>query len=148
MPQLFLTTVILLMALGSGLNLLRSGFFFLHLALVAGGSYSYALAMGDMPLFSMDAIAFFLLLHLPLINLVTFAVYAYDKRAARRGAWRIPEKQLHAFALLGGFPGAYIAQQKLRHKTRKASFKKQFWLLLAVEVILIASSLAMLVTMG
>ncbi len=47
--------------------------------------------------------------------------------------WRIPEKQLHAVALLGGWPGALLAQQLLRHKTQKASFQGIFWLIVALH---------------
>lgn len=61
-------------------------------------------------------------------SLVTYLVYALDKNAARRGAWRIPEVQLHLLALIGGWPGAMLAQQTLRHKSQKASFRFVFWI--------------------
>ena len=35
--------------------------------------------------------------------------------------------------LLGGWPGALIAQQTLRHKSRKASFRAVFWLTVLVN---------------
>lgn len=56
------------------------------------------------------------------MSLITFVVYALDKRAAVRGRWRVAESSLHLLALLGGVPGALIAQQVLRHKRRKWSF--------------------------
>ncbi|HTN31223.1 MAG TPA: DUF1294 domain-containing protein [Pseudomonas sp.] len=62
-----------------------------------------------------------------LISLVTYGLYRYDKRQARQGRWRIPEKILHAAAFYGGWPGALIAQQRLRHKTRKLRFLMPFW---------------------
>jgi uncharacterized membrane protein YsdA (DUF1294 family) len=55
-------------------------------------------------------------------SLVTFVVYGYDKRQARRDGRRIPEQRLHLLALAGGFPGAYLGQQYFRHKTQKTSF--------------------------
>ena len=58
---------------------------------------------------------------------VTFAVYALDKSAARKGAWRKSENTLHLLALAGGWPGALIAQSRLRHKSKKQSFQVVFW---------------------
>ena len=57
---------------------------------------------------------------------VTYVFYALDKNAARKGAWRIPEAQLHLLALIGGWPGAVFAQQSLRHKSKKPSFRFVF----------------------
>lgn len=62
-----------------------------------------------------------------LISLVTFTTYAIDKSAARNGRWRTSEKTLHTLALLGGWPGAYFAQTKLRHKSSKKEFKRVYW---------------------
>lgn len=61
-------------------------------------------------------------------SLATFAVYAFDKSAARSGRWRTRERTLHALALVGGWPGALLAQKVLRHKSRKPSFQIMFWL--------------------
>ena len=52
------------------------------------------------------------------INLVTFAVYGIDKRRARRGAWRVPEKTLFLLPLLGGIIGALLGMRVFRHKTK------------------------------
>ncbi len=52
------------------------------------------------------------------INLVTFAVYGIDKRRARRGAWRVPEKTLFLLPLLGGSIGALLGMRVFRHKTK------------------------------
>jgi len=57
----------------------------------------------------------------------TFLVYAKDKWAARSGRWRTKESTLHTLALIGGWPGALIAQQMLRHKSRKDAFQFMFW---------------------
>lgn len=59
---------------------------------------------------------------------LTFILYAYDKSKAKKGAWRTPEKTLHLLALAGGWPGAAIAQQTLRHKSQKKEFRSVFWL--------------------
>lgn len=60
-------------------------------------------------------------------SLITFVVYFHDKAAARRNAQRVPESSLHILALAGGWPGALLAQQFLRHKSSKKEFKLVFW---------------------
>ncbi len=62
------------------------------------------------------------------VSLVLFAMYWIDKRAAQRGAQRTAEKTLHLFELCCGWPGALLAQQVFRHKTRKGSYQFVFWL--------------------
>lgn len=62
-----------------------------------------------------------------LLSLISFAQYWHDKRCAQSGRWRTPENSLHVTELLGGWPGALLAQQLLRHKTRKLSFQLVFW---------------------
>lgn len=76
------------------------------------------------------------------LSLITFIAYAIDKSAARRGAWRTKEGTLHTLSLAGGWPGALIAQQTLRHKTKKTSFRAVFW----VTVLLNCAALAWLHT--
>jgi len=61
------------------------------------------------------------------MSLTTFALYAFDKSAAQKGARRTPESTLHLLSLFCGWPGALIAQQKLRHKSKKESFREVFW---------------------
>ncbi|MCU7877637.1 MAG: cold shock and DUF1294 domain-containing protein [Candidatus Thiodiazotropha sp. (ex Lucinoma borealis)] len=62
-----------------------------------------------------------------ILSLLTFIMYAVDKSAAKEGAWRTPESTLHLLSLAGGWPGAVVAQQKLRHKSKKQSFRTVFW---------------------
>jgi uncharacterized membrane protein YsdA (DUF1294 family) len=69
----------------------------------------------------------------PVVSLATFALYWDDKRSATRGKWRTSEAMLHFFELMGGWPGALIAQQKFRHKTRKVSFQVVFWAIVLVH---------------
>ncbi|WP_022882311.1 DUF1294 domain-containing protein [Gryllotalpicola ginsengisoli] len=68
------------------------------------------------------------------MSAVAFGMYAWDKRAAIDGARRTRESTLQAAALLGGWPGAVVAQQLLRHKNRKTSFQLAFWLIVVVNV--------------
>lgn len=73
-----------------------------------------------------------------LASLLCFAVYASDKSAARKGSWRVSENTLHLLAVIGGWPGAICAQQMLRHKTQKASFRVMFWVTVVVNVTVFA----------
>jgi len=67
-------------------------------------------------------------------SLLTFLIYAIDKSAAKKGGWRTKESTLHLLALIGGWPGAAIAQQKLRHKSKKESFRIVFWFTVAINI--------------
>jgi uncharacterized membrane protein YsdA (DUF1294 family) len=66
------------------------------------------------------------------INLVTAAAYARDKRAARRSARRVPERTLFLLNLAGGMIGAWLVFFGMRHKTRHASF----WAVQSVSTLL------------
>lgn len=63
-----------------------------------------------------------------------FALMGVDKRRARRGAWRVPEAVLWAFALLGGAVGGALGMRRFRHKTRRRRFRYGFPLLAALEM--------------
>ena len=67
-------------------------------------------------------------------SVATFIAYAIDKSAATRGTWRTPESSLHLLALAGGWPGALLAQQLLRHKSTKAEFRQVFWATVVLNV--------------
>ncbi|QAX87715.1 DUF1294 domain-containing protein [Pseudomonas sp. DTU12.3] len=68
-----------------------------------------------------------------IVSVLAFFLYWADKRKARVDAWRTPENVLHAVELAGGWPGALIAQQVFRHKTRKVSFQILFWVIVALH---------------
>lgn len=68
------------------------------------------------------------------LSLITFFAYWKDKVAAQAGRWRTPESTLHALALLGGWPGAIVAQQWLRHKSSKSGFQVVFCLTVLLNV--------------
>ncbi|MDL0433995.1 DUF1294 domain-containing protein, partial [Marinobacter sp. TBZ242] len=62
-----------------------------------------------------------------LLNMITFAMYGIDKAAAGKGRRRTPEATLLFAGLIGGWPGALVAQRLFRHKTRKQPFQAIFW---------------------
>lgn len=67
-------------------------------------------------------------------SIICFIVYALDKAAATAHRWRTSENTLLLLALACGWPGAMLAQVLLRHKTNKASFATQFWLVVLLNV--------------
>lgn len=86
-------------------------------------------------LFTVFLLAAHLLGHVPLVLVIgygvmsalTFLLYGLDKHAAKSRLRRIPETTLHLCALLGGWPGALLAQPLFNHKRRKGSFQLGFW---------------------
>jgi len=69
-----------------------------------------------------------------LVSILTYLIYAKDKKAARNNEWRTPEKTLHLYSLICGWPGAIIAQQRLRHKNKKQSFRVVFILTMLINM--------------
>ena len=74
-------------------------------------------------------------------SLVAFILYRSDKRTAQKRTkthsgylGRVPEKNLHLLALLGGWPGALIARAAFNHKTSKAEFIRAFWLTVVINI--------------
>ena len=62
----------------------------------------------------------------------TYWTYAVDKRRAGANGWRVAEWHLHLLEALGGWPGAFLAQRRLRHKCSKGSYQFVFWLIVLV----------------
>jgi uncharacterized membrane protein YsdA (DUF1294 family) len=67
------------------------------------------------------------------VSLLAFLLYWSDKRKARADHWRTPENVLHAVEFAGGWPGALLAQQLFRHKTRKLSYQLVFWIIVLMH---------------
>jgi uncharacterized membrane protein YsdA (DUF1294 family) len=69
-----------------------------------------------------------------LASTVCFIVYAIDKSAARAGRWRTSESTLLVMGLACGWPGAALAQQWMRHKSSKPSFRARYWATVGLNV--------------
>ncbi len=67
------------------------------------------------------------------VSTVTYFIYAWDKRRATQKQYRESEFVLHQLAVLGGWPGGFIAQRRLRHKCSKVSFQVVFWTIVALH---------------
>lgn len=71
------------------------------------------------------------------ITLVAFITYGYDKAIAGSARTRVPEKVLLALTFAGGTIGTYVGRALFRHKTIKASFRTQLWLVVGAQLILV-----------
>lgn len=80
----------------------------------------------------------YLLIYLLLINIITFCAFAIDKFQAISNGWRISEKTLLGFSLLGGAAGGWIAMQICRHKTRKPTFKYGLPVMVAIHIAILS----------
>jgi uncharacterized membrane protein YsdA (DUF1294 family) len=76
-------------------------------------------AIGELP---MPVAALYLV-----ASVLSLIAYRADKSASQTQSWRTPEARLHLLAVVGGWPGALLAQRLFRHKSRKAAFQWVFW---------------------
>lgn len=76
-----------------------------------------------------------ILLYLLAINLFGFFIMWLDKRKARKGSWRIPEKTLFIVTALGGGIGTIAGMYTFRHKTQKLNFVIGFPFITILEII-------------
>lgn len=64
----------------------------------------------------------YIIIYVCLINLIAFILMGLDKWRAKRGKWRIPEKNLWFSAIMGGALGSLVGMQLFRHKTKHKVF--------------------------
>lgn len=76
-----------------------------------------------------------------LISTLTFAIYGWDKRRARENGQREPESPLHTLELIGGWPGAFLAQYHFRHKCVKPGYQVVFLLIVGLHLAVAVDSL-------
>jgi len=56
-------------------------------------------------------------------NVITFSMYATDKRKAKKGRWRVSEATLIACAFFMGGIGSFLGMRVFRHKTQHLKFR-------------------------
>lgn len=78
------------------------------------------------------------------VNYTAYRAFEQDKHAARRNHQRVPEATLLRHALIGGWPGAKLAQRQLRHKTTKQPFGRRLNLIGALQAVLIVAVVILL----
>lgn len=81
----------------------------------------------------MSAVTLLLAIYL-IMSIVAIIAFALDKKAATEGERRTPERTLHTIEALGGWPGALIALDLLKHKRQKTSYKVVLYLISALHV--------------
>ncbi len=77
------------------------------------------------------------IIYLLVINLIGLLIMYIDKKKAKYGSWRIPEKTLLIIAMLGGSIGTITGMYWFRHKTKKLKFTLGFPTILISEIIII-----------
>ncbi|MER8848566.1 DUF1294 domain-containing protein [Mesorhizobium australicum] len=81
------------------------------------------------------------------VNLLAYAAMAFDKARAENSLQRIPESTLLSLAMIGGSIGTVIAQQTIRHKTRKEPFRSTLVGIVLLQLLaLIALIVGLLIT--
>jgi uncharacterized membrane protein YsdA (DUF1294 family) len=103
-----------------------------HASTVTSVRYFVLIGLLGLPVFALlrlGADYFWIGAYAVVLSGLAYWAYAVDKRRAEEGLWRIAEARLHLLELLGGWPGAFLAQRRLRHKCSKGSYQVVFWLI-------------------
>lgn len=136
--NLLLAAAIFLLAIAIPFRSLRHWSYGLHVAAVMAIVWLYGKQTGHNPeIFTIDAFYPVLVAHLAIINVAMVALYWHDKRSARYGGWRVPERRLHAMAFIGGSFGALLGQKLFHHKTKKSNFRVVFILTFFLHVLIL-----------
>lgn len=77
------------------------------------------------------------LVYIVFLNIISFALYGYDKHCAVINKWRVSEYTLLIIAASGGSLGALLAMYGFHHKTRHLIFQVCIPLFLTIHVLLI-----------
>ncbi|MDE6019711.1 MAG: DUF1294 domain-containing protein [Ruminococcus sp.] len=76
-----------------------------------------------------------LIIYLLIINAVSWSAMGIDKRRAKKQKWRIAEKTLFLFVLLGGGIGGTAGMYMFHHKTKHWYFALGFPLITIIEYV-------------
>lgn len=74
-----------------------------------------------------------------IMNIVAFVLMGHDKRCARQGKWRVPEKTLFLVAACFGGLGGVLGMKVFHHKTQHWYFRVFFPVMLGMQVVLLAA---------
>ena len=73
-----------------------------------------------------------------IMNIASFALMGHDKRCARQGKWRVPEKRLFLVTACFGGLGGVLGMKVFHHKTQHWYFKVFFSVSLVMQVVVLA----------
>ena len=62
-----------------------------------------------------------------LASTIAFVIYRHEKAMSASQTWRISDNTLHFCSLVGGWPGAALAQKMVHHEPQKMSFRAIYW---------------------
>ena len=79
----------------------------------------------------------YLAIGVPILSVIAFVIYWYDKQQAIHLGERIPESTLLAVGQFGGWPGAWLAQKTPRHQSTKLSFQLKFFVPVLGHVVVV-----------
>lgn len=82
------------------------------------------------------------------VNLLAYAAMVRDKASAENSSRRISESTLLNLATIGGSIGTVIAQQTIRHKTRKEPFRSRLAGIVLLQVVAVVALLVALLMAG
>jgi uncharacterized membrane protein YsdA (DUF1294 family)/cold shock CspA family protein len=101
--------------------------------LLIAGSAGFMMIVLALVLF--NRLPLFVLYLYSILSIVSIAFYQIDKFAAQQGHWRTTEKFLQLLSLIGGWPGAIVMQQLLKHKSKKLSFRLKHFVMVAINLL-------------
>lgn len=102
---------------------------------IAALSFAFLFLMFVTGMVASGKLPFWVLIAYLVGSCVAYSVYVFDKAAALKGRRRTPESTLHLLSLVGGWPGAMLAQRTLRHKTQKQSFQLTYWTTVVINCV-------------
>ena len=82
-------------------------------------------------------LTYYLLPYLAVVNIISFSLMSLDKKKAANQKYRIPERSLFTWVIIGGSLGGLLGMQVFRHKTKHPSFKYGFPFILLLHLVLI-----------
>ena len=73
-----------------------------------------------------------------IMNIAAFVLMGHDKKCARQGKWRVPERRLFLVTALFGGLGGVLGMKVFHHKTQHWYFRVFFPVLLVVQIVALA----------